>query len=185
MNKVTLTGELGELAYNHELYGKHYYKGTVAVPRDSGTVDYIPLIFSEHLKESKGHICITGQIRSFNENGKTKLFVAVKDVLGPVGEGNNLFLDGFVCKPVVYRTTPLGREIAEVLLAVNFEGKSAYIPCILWGRNARMAANFEIGTHVMFWGRLQSRPYIKKISETDIEKRITYEVSVSDFRRYE
>ena len=93
---------------------------------------------------------------------------------------NHIFLDGYVCKKPVYRKTPLGREIADVLLAVNRPyGKSDYIPCICWGRNARYADQFEVGTHVQIWGRIQSREYQKKIGEDEYEKRTAYEVSVS------
>ena len=93
---------------------------------------------------------------------------------------NHIFLDGYVCKHPVYRKTPLGREIADVLLAVNRPyGKSDYIPCICWGRNARFADQFEVGTHVQIWGRIQSREYQKKIDEEIYEKRVAYEVSVS------
>ena len=93
---------------------------------------------------------------------------------------NQIFLDGYICKLPVYRKTPLGREIADLLLAVNRPyGKSDYIPCICWGRNARFAASFEVGEHVQVIGRIQSREYIKKLSETEAEKRTAYEVSVS------
>ena len=93
---------------------------------------------------------------------------------------NNIFLDGYICKLPVYRKTPLGREIADLLLAVNRPyGKSDYIPCICWGRNARFASTFEVGEHVQIMGRIQSREYIKKLTETETEKRIAYEVSVS------
>ena len=93
---------------------------------------------------------------------------------------NQIFLDGYICKAPVYRKTPLGREIADLLLAVNRPyGKSDYIPCIAWGRNARFASGFEVGTRVRVWGRVQSREYTKKLSETECEKRVTYEVSIS------
>ena len=93
---------------------------------------------------------------------------------------NQIFLDGYICKPPVYRKTPLGREIADVLLAVNRPyGKSDYIPCICWGRNARYASAFEVGGHVLIWGRIQSREYMKRIGENETEKRVAYEVSVS------
>ena len=93
---------------------------------------------------------------------------------------NQIFLDGYICKTPVYRKTPLGREIADLLLAVNRPyGKSDYIPCICWGRNARYASAFEVGGHVLIWGRIQSRDYMKKVSETESEKRTAYEISVS------
>ena len=93
---------------------------------------------------------------------------------------NQIFLDGYICKAPVYRETPLGREIVDLLLAVNRPyGKSDYIPCIAWGRNARFASGFEVGTRVRVWGRVQSREYTKKLSETECEKRVAYEVSIS------
>ena len=95
-------------------------------------------------------------------------------------KSNQIFLDGYICKNPVYRKTPLGREIADLLIAVNRSyGKSDYIPCICWGRNARFASGFEIGAHVEIYGRIQSREYIKKIGEEETEKRMAYEVSVS------
>ena len=104
-------------------------------------------------------------------------FVEEDDENVPV---NQIFMDGFICKPPVYRKTPLGREIADILLAVNRPyGKSDYIPCICWGRNARYASAFAVGGHVLLWGRIQSREYMKRIGENQSEKRIAYEVSVS------
>ena len=95
-------------------------------------------------------------------------------------KSNQIFLDGYICKEPIYRKTPLGREIADLLIAVNRSyGKSDYIPCICWGRNARFASGFEVGGHVQVWGRIQSREYVKKISELETEKRVAYEVSVS------
>ena len=130
---------------------------------------------------------IQGQFRSFNkhEGNRSRLLLFVfareakfmdKDTL-PV---NQILLDGFTCKQPVYRTTPNGREIADVLLAVNRSyGISDYIPCICWGRNARYASAFEVGGHVLIWGRIQSREYMKRIGENETEKRVAYEVSVS------
>ena len=93
---------------------------------------------------------------------------------------NQIFLDGYICKAPVYRKTPLGREIADMLIAVNRPyGKSDYIPCICWGRNARYASAFAVGGHVLVWGRIQSREYMKRLNETESEKRVAYEVSVS------
>ena len=93
---------------------------------------------------------------------------------------NQIFLDGYICKEPVYRKTPLGREIADLLVAVNRPyGKSDYIPCIAWGRNARYASGFAVGTRILIWGRVQSREYTKRLNETECEKRVAYEVSVS------
>ena len=130
-----------------------------------------------------------GQFRSYNrhEENKNKLvlsvFVREVNLLESEDEiqrPNSIFLDGYICKEPVYRKTPLGREIADLLLAVNRPyGKSDYIPCICWGRNARFAESFAIGGHIQLWGRIQSREYQKKIDENEYEKRIAYEVSVS------
>ena len=134
-------------------------------------------------------VYVNGQFRSFNrhEEHKNRLVLSVfareLEFLEDVDEeevSNQIFLDGYICKEAVYRKTPLGREIADLLVAVNRSyGKSDYIPCICWGRNARFASTFEVGTHVQIWGRIQSREYVKKLTETETEKRIAYEVSVS------
>ena len=132
---------------------------------------------------------ICGQFRSYNrhEEQKNRLVLSVfaREVTfieeEPDGaRTNNILLDGYICKLPVYRKTPLGREIADLLMAVNRPyGKSDYIPCICWGRNARYASAFEVGGHVLIWGRIQSREYMKRIGENETEKRIAYEVSVS------
>jgi len=134
-------------------------------------------------------IMVSGQFRSYNRHEEHKnrliLSVFVREVDFPENlpeneKTNYIFLDGYICKEPVYRKTPLGREIADILLAVNRPyGKSDYIPCISWGRNARYAGNFRVGERCRIWGRIQSREYMKKISEEEAEKRIAYEVSVS------
>ena len=131
----------------------------------------------------------TGQFRSYNKHEETKnrlilsLFVRELNVLEDGEEmqhPNQIYLDGYICKPPIYRMTPLGREIADVLLAVNRAyGKSDYIPCICWGRNARFAGKLEVGEHVAVWGRIQSREYQKKLENDEVINRIAYEVSVS------
>ena len=130
-----------------------------------------------------------GNFRSCNINKENRnrlvLSVFVREVnfmeeFTDYTKTNHIFLDGYICKEPIYRKTPLGREIADLLVAVNRPyGKSDYIPCISWGRNARFASSFTVGTRVMIWGRVQSREYTKKLSETECEKRIAYEVSVS------
>ena len=134
-------------------------------------------------------ITVQGQFRSYNrhEERKNRLVLSVfareiefVDETPESSKTNQIYLDGFICKEPIYRKTPLGREIADLLLAVNRPyGKSDYIPCICWGRNARFASNFTVGTRCEIWGRIQSREYIKKISEEDAQKRVAYEVSVS------
>ena len=135
------------------------------------------------------NILVSGQFRSYNkhEEVSTKLILSVfareitfLEEIDDKQNVNSISLDGYICKEPKYRETPLGREIADVLLAVNRQyGKSDYIPCIFWGRNARFAGQFEVGAHVMVSGRIQSREYQKKLEDGDIETRTTYEVSVS------
>ena len=164
------------------------------IARLSDSTDIIPVMVSERLidvtADYKGSlVIINGQFRSYNrhEEKKNKLVLSVfareiefVDEISENARTNQIFLDGYICKPPVYRKTPLGREIADVLLAVNRPyGKSDYIPCICWGRNARYASAFEVGGHVLIWGRIQSREYMKRIGENETEKRVAYEVSVS------
>ena len=166
----------------------------VSVRRLSDFMDYIPVMVSERLIDVEGDyigqsVYISGQFRSFNrhEEHKNRLVLSVfareleiLDADYDEDAANQIFLDGYICKEAVYRKTPLGREIADLLVAVNRSyGKSDYIPCICWGRNARFASGFEVGTHVQIWGRIQSREYVKKLSETQVEQRTAYEVSVS------
>lgn len=169
----------------------------VSVDRLSDMVDIIPLMISERLidvtKDYRGmKIEVSGQFRSYNrhEGLKNKLilsifvrelqFVEDDDMPQEQSKSNQIYLDGYVCKPPIYRKTPLGREIADILIAVNRPyGKSDYIPCIAWGRNARFASTIEVGGHLQVQGRVQSREYTKKINEEETEKRVAYEVSVS------
>ena len=194
-NQVTIMGEIvSDYVYSHEVYGEGFYMVDVSVSRLSNFVDCIPVMVSERLvnvkeNDSGRYVYITGQFRSFNrhEEHKNRLVLSVFarefEMVDEPEEDNaqkQIFLDGFICKEAVYRKTPLGREIADLLVAVNRSyGKSDYIPCICWGRNARFASGFTVGSHVQIWGRIQSREYVKKISETEAQKRTAYEVSVS------
>ncbi|MEE1102004.1 MAG: single-stranded DNA-binding protein [Agathobacter sp.] len=194
-NQVSIVGEIvSDFRYSHEVYGEGFYMVDISVRRLSDFVDYIPVMVSERLinvnEDYMGQfVYIGGQFRSFNrhEEHKNRLVLSVfARELELLENGcdddasNEIFLDGYICKESVYRKTPLGREIADLLIAVNRSyGKSDYIPCICWGRNARFASGFEVGTHVQIWGRIQSREYVKKLSETQVEQRVAYEVSVS------
>lgn len=194
-NQVTIMGEVASpFTFIHEVFGEGFYMMDVNVKRLSNSEDRIPLMISERLidvsQDYTGEfIMVSGQFRSYNRHDEQKnrlvLSVFVREVSFIEEEldgakTNNIFLDGYICKLPVYRKTPLGREIADLLLAVNRPyGKSDYIPCICWGRNARFASTFEVGEHVQIMGRIQSREYIKKLTETETEKRIAYEVSVS------
>jgi len=194
-NKVSVIGEIvSDFTFSHEVFGEGFYMVELSVNRLSEQADIIPLMVSERLvdvhKDYKGCTMeAVGQFRSYNRHEETRnrlvlsVFAREVEIVEPEEEEqdpNHIFLDGYVCKKPVYRKTPLGREIADVLLAVNRPyGKSDYIPCICWGRNARYADQFEVGAHVQIWGRIQSREYQKKISEEEYEKRVAYEVSVS------
>ena len=194
-NQVTMMGEIvSEFSFSHQLYGEGFYMVDLKVKRLSESSDIIPLMISERLvnvrKSLIGEsVCVAGQFRSYNRHEEKKnrlvlsVFVREIEFVEDQEEGmktNQIFLDGYICKAPVYRKTPLGREIADLLVAVNRPyGKSDYIPCICWGRNARFAADFTVGGHIQIWGRIQSREYVKKISEMEVEKRVAYEVSVS------
>lgn len=194
-NKVSVIGEVvSEFTFSHEVFGEGFYIADLAVSRLSDQVDVIPLMISERLLDvSKDYRGMTmeaiGQFRSYNrhEGAKNRLVLSVfvreihfLEEFTDYTKTNQIFLEGYICKEPIYRKTPLGREIADMLLAVNRPyGKSDYIPCIAWGRNARYASGFGVGSHVCAWGRVQSREYTKKLSETECEKRVAYEVSVS------
>ena len=200
-NQVMIAGEIiSDFTFSHEVYGEGFYMVEVAVNRLSNFADYIPVMVSERLldvsKDWKGqYISVVGQFRSYNrhEEKKNRLVLSVfareLSLVQEVDEdvkSNQIFLDGYICKEPIYRKTPLGREIADLLIAVNRSyGKSDYIPCICWGRNARFASTFAVGTHVQIQGRIQSREYVKKINELETEKRIAYEVSVSKIEQME
>ena len=194
-NQVSIVGEIiSDFQYSHEVYGEGFYMVEVAVSRLSNFSDYIPLMISERLIDTSQSyigqkVYVTGQFRSYNRHEELKnrlvLSVFVREIEFIEEEteemkSNQILLDGYICKDPIYRKTPLGREIADLLVAVNRSyGKSDYIPCICWGRNARFAARFEVGVHVQIWGRIQSREYVKRLNEDEVEKRTAYEVSVS------
>ena len=197
-NRVCIIGEIvSEFTFSHEVFGEGFYIANVSVNRLSDMVDVIPLMISERLidvtKDYRGmKIEVAGQFRSYNrhEGTKNKLVLSIfvrelrfledDEMPEEQSKSNQIFLDGYVCKPPIYRKTPLGREIADILVAVNRPyGKSDYIPCIAWGRNARFAGGLEVGAHLHVSGRVQSREYTKKIGEEEVERRVAYEVSVS------
>lgn len=190
-NQVTLSGCIAsDFIFSHEVLGEKFYTAFIAVARDSGAVDMLPALFSERIIDTGGSytnepITITGSFRSYNQHDENKnhllLYIFVDDYewSGGTEKNNTAVLEGFLCKKPVYRKTPLGREIADILLAVNRPyGKSDYIPCICWGRNARYADSLEIGTHIKASGRIQSREYSKRIGENEIKK-TAYELSVN------
>ena len=199
-NHVTIAGQVvSDFRYSHEVYGENFYVVDIEVCRLSGSSDTIPVMVSERLldvgRNLQGlYLMAQGQFRSYNrhEENHNRLVLSVfarevqiSETALPEWETehqnpNAIFLDGYVCKAPVYRKTPLGREIADVLLAVNRPyGKSDYIPCICWGRNARFAGRLSVGEHIALWGRIQSREYQKRIGNDQVVSKVAYEVSVS------
>ena len=201
-NYLTLVGKVtGEKKFSHEIYGERFYIFNLSIPRLSGNADIIPITISERLiKEDTlqegNKLLIKGQFRSYNsyENEKNRLILTVfaKDIeFLPNQEeeivaskelvSNEVVLVGYICKTPIYRQTPFGREIADILLAVNRAyNKSDYIPCITWGRNARFCSKMEVGTEVKVTGRVQSRGYEKKYEDGTVEQKVAYEVSISN-----
>jgi len=199
-NNITLIGVVEkEAEYSHEVFGEGYYIFMIKCLRTSGNEDVLPVMISDRLTDIREikvgqAVAVLGQIRSFNkhtDNMKSKLILTVFarefEVLTqdseelPFEDNTNMVtLDAYICKPPIYRCTPKGREIADILVAVNRPyGKSDYIPCIAWGRNARFVGGLETGEHIQIQGRFQSREYSKKISDNEVETRTAYEVSVS------
>lgn len=202
-NYLTLVGKVtGEKEFSHEIYGERFYVFKLGIPRLSGNQDMIPITISERLigeetlQEGK-KLLVKGQFRSYNsyENEKNRLILTVfaKDVMEVEEKqeeeenemvkkdtiSNEVVLIGYLCKKPIYRQTPFGREISDILLAVNRAyNKSDYIPCIAWGRNARFCQNLEVGSQVKVVGRVQSRTYDKKYEDGTVQTRIAYEVSV-------
>ena len=193
-NQAVVAGEIiSDFEFSHEVFGEGFYFVKLKVSRLSHSSDIIPLLVSERLIDVKqSHIGqfleARGQFRSHNKQESDKnrvvLFLFAKEIemidSAENRNPNEIFLDGYICKEPVYRTTPLGREIADLLIAVNRSyGKSDYIPCVVWGRNARFVGQLEVGTHIEINGRIQSRGYIKKYEDGTEEQRTAYEVSVS------
>ena len=197
-NRVYVSGEIvSEATFSHEVYGEGFYEFFVKVMRLSGQADVLPITVSERLiargeLQNGKHISAVGQFRSYNkiENGKSRLMLTVflRELVDedPDKNPNNILLSGYICKPPVYRTTPFNREIADVLVAVNRAyNKSDYIPCIAWGRNARFVKSLAVGDRIAVSGRIQSREYQKKLSDTESKTMTAYEVSVSKLAAFE
>lgn len=191
-NKLQLTGTITqEPVYSHEVFGEGFYETMITVPRLSDQTDTIPLTISDRLISQNGievgdKVSIVGQFRSYNklEGEKSRLLLTafVRDVVdeSEIENPNQIDICGYICKQPVYRTTPFKREICDVLLAVNRAyNKSDYIPCILWGRNARFVQTLPIGSKISVSGRIQSRKYVKNLGDDKVEERVAYEVSVS------
>lgn len=199
-NHVILTGTVcDEPMYSHEIYGEKYYTARLSVERLSSNTDVIPLtiserFFGEYYPRLGDCVTVTGQYRSYNNytgsGNKLILTVFVKEISIADSDDedcdiiytnpNQIYLNGYICKPPSYRTTPFSREISDILLAVNRSyNKSDYIPCIAWGRNAKFAQTLPVGTNLIINGRIQSREYQKHLSETETVLKTAYEVSIS------
>lgn len=193
-NRAEVMGRVAdELVFSHEIYGEKFYTFTLKIPRLSGISDDVKIMVSDRLLTDISlcvgdDIEVEGQFRSYNsyENGDNRLILTVfaKDLryagITEEKNPNSLYLNGFICKPPVYRTTPFGREITDLLVAVNRSyNKSDYIPVIAWGRNARFCKSVNVGDNIKIWGRIQSRVYQKHISEDEVIEKTAYEVSVS------
>lgn len=196
-NKIYLEGKVTSgLEFSHEMYGEGFYTFDLDVMRLSDSVDTLNITVSERLlsdiKLEVGiDVIVEGQLRSYNKfiDGSNKLILTVfarniEPCLERSKNPNEIFLDGYICKEPIYRTTPFGREIADVLLAVNRAyNKSDYIPTIAWGRNSRFCQTLSVGDNIKVWGRLQSREYQKKVSDSEVVRKIAYEVSISKMER--
>lgn len=186
----------GDVTFNHEDHGVRFYRSTIEVARLSGNVDKIPIIIpddllAEYPLDFDECYEIWGQFRSYNEklgngNSHLSLFLFVCDIIYPFAKrpDNYVKLTGTICKKPVFRTTPFSnREITDVLIAVNRSyNKSDYIPCILWGENAKEAKELNIGDKITVNGRFQSREYTKLLSENTSELRTAFEMSASKLR---
>ena len=190
-NEARLVGRVSKnLEYSHEVHGESFYKMSVKSQRISENDDEIIVTVSERLitdmdLEVGTNVEISGQFRSYNNysgEGSRLILTLFAREIGYSSEEceNEIYLNGYICKPAIFRTTPFGREIADILLAVNRAyGKSDYIPCIAWGRNAKFAQNLPVGTNIKIWGRMQSRNYQKKLDEETVVEKTAYEVSIS------
>jgi len=194
-NIATISGTIvSGLTFSHEVYGEGFYYFMLNVARLSNSFDKIPVLVSERLMDFSEYkidryIEVEGQYRSYNASSdagtKLTLMVFAREIKFVENEDerrnlNQVILNGFICKPPIYRTTPFNREITDVLLAVNrMYNKSDYIPCIIWGRNARYCGKRQVGDNVVVTGRIQSRVYQKKLPDGSLLDRVAYEVSVS------
>ena len=196
-NIITLSGIVEtEPVFSHSVAEEKFYSFTLRVPRLSETEDFLPITISEQilnaeLVKKESPLKIRGQLRSYNKYTETKtrliLTVFAKEISLPDecdSNPNEIFVNGFICKEPVYRKTPFGREITDLIVAVNRAfNRSDYIPAIAWGRNAVYSENLAVGSNVMLWGRLQSRNYNKRISDEETEQRTAYELSITKIEK--
>ena len=196
---VKIIGKISSpLNFSHEMYGEGFYSFELEVSRLSDSVDVLPVTISERLIVNMNlsvgtYVETYGQLRSYNRyinnNSRLVLTVFARDIRviedeeeldGLLKSPNEIYLDGYICKIPIYRTTPFCSEISDLLVAVNRPyNKSDYIPGIAWGRNARFCEKLLVGDHIKIWGRIQSREYQKRHSEDEVETKVAYEVSIS------
>ncbi len=196
-NMATIIGiPCSDLEFSHEVYGEGFYNFRIRIPRLSNYDDVLPITVSERLIvnlnfDDEKIVKVEGQLRSYNKviDGSNRLILTIfaRDVceaeMEEVNNPNQIFLDGYICKQPIYRTTPFGREITDMLIAVNRPyRKSDYIPCIAWGRNARYSQKMKVGDRIKVWGRVQSREYQKKLEDEILLKKTAYEVSISKMK---
>lgn len=191
-NEVKVSGIVkGNFEFSHEVCGEKFYRGHIQANRASGFVDEVPILISERIINvndswNSRRVRVSGQFRSYNQHIDDKAKVVlnvfveeIEEIEEMAADENEIELIGFVCKAPTYRKTPLGREISDLLIAVNRPyGRSDYIPCVAWGRNARYTHSFELGKKIHISGRVQSREYTKKLNENESEIRTAYEVSI-------
>ena len=198
-NLVNLRGKLdNDLEFSHEIFGEKFYNTKIKINRLSDSYDVLPITVSDRLLqdidfENNKFVSVVGQLRSYNKNinNKNRLVLTVfareikqLESVEDSKDPNSIFLDGYICKSPVYRKTPLGREITDLLVAINRPyNKSDYIPSIVWGRNAKFAKSLKIGDRIQMWGRVQSREYEKKIDDGQVLKKVAYEVSISKIKK--
>ena len=196
-NIVNLKGTIeNNLQFSHEIFGEKFYTTKIKINRLSESYDVLPITISERLLEEvdlneNKLVKVTGQLRSYNKNIDNKnrlvLTIFVRDIKQEEEDNkdpNSIFLDGYVCKEPIYRKTPLGREITDLLVAINRPyNKSDYILSIVWGRNAKFAKSLKVGDRIQIWGRVQSREYEKKREDGEPIKKVAYEVSISKIKK--
>lgn len=186
-NAIFLTGTIcEEPKYSHTTHDEVFYSTSMQIDRLSGVVDTLPLTYSLKMpfKMEKGkRVSLEGQVRTHNEDKKLLIYVFVRscrDAIKEEEDNNVALLSGFVCNKPNYRKTPLGREITDLIVAINrIHNKSDYLPCICWGRAAKYAELYPVGTKVNIVGRLQSREYTKTI-DTETVTKVALELSVKD-----
>lgn len=198
-NIITLMGTVESTPqYSHSVMDENFYSFVLRVPRLSETDDLLPVTFSaniydENIIKEGARVRVKGQLRSYNKYSETKtrliLTVFAKDINisddTDEENPNEIFINGFICKKPVYRKTPFGREITDLIIAVNRAfNRSDYIPAIAWGKNALYCENLEVGSNVLLWGRLQSRNYNKRISENETQIRTAYELSITKIEKF-